>query len=347
MGMLLTVSAIKIGTELMFKEQSYYDMIDVLPGAPSSELKKGYKRASLKVHPDKLQAASNIGGEADDDASSNDEAFVALKAAYDVLSDSQLRDMYDKFGKPGIEYKDDTTNLLAGLGFFYVMWLCLAFLLTRRRTVNRAQTWSFTGLLALAIFEYQACILSFDFLQDALPQLAMFEKIELLHRIYPAYLLASRMIAWLFFEDVDAHNFVMLQHLHWKIDRLRERLLFVAADGGGANKAAEIAAVTAAGSTTPEMWAALADANAKAATGLTLRGTQPGLPAAEGTEGMATDQGAGAGASSIGSPPPPPGGGLPAPPRAAAKQGGGRSLTSLVWFFGVYFFFQWLLGRGS
>ena len=28
-------------------------------------------------------------------------------------------------------------------------------------------------------------------------------------------------VAWLYFEDTDAHNFVMLQHLHWKADRLR------------------------------------------------------------------------------------------------------------------------------
>ena len=34
----------------------------------------------------------------------------------------------------------------------------------------------------------------------------------------------------------------------------------------------------------------------------------------------------------------------PAQQPAAA---GSRGLGSLVWFFGVYFFFQWLLGRGS
>ena len=57
-------------------------------------------------------------------------------------------------------------TLSSSLGFFYVVWLALAYLLTRRKTVNRAQTWSFTGLLALGIFEYQARILSFDFLQE-------------------------------------------------------------------------------------------------------------------------------------------------------------------------------------
>ena len=35
------------------------------------------------------------------------------------------------------------------------------------------------------------------------------------------------------------------------------------------------------------------------------------------------------------------------PPEAKAAGGGGRSVMSLVWFFGVYFFFQWLLGRGG
>ena len=38
--------------------------------------------------------------------------------------------------------------------------------------------------------------------------------------------------------------------------------------------------------------------------------------------------------------------GKPQGKAAAAKQGG-RSMSSLLWFFGVYFFFQWLLGRGS
>ena len=164
---LLTVSAIKVGLELRFKEESFYDMMDVTPSAPATELKKGYKRASLKVHPDKLQATGEAAAE---DEGSADEAFVALKAAYDVLSDSYQRDLYDKFGRPGLEHKNDTTALLAGLGFFYIISLMLAYMLTRRRTVGRAQTWAFTGLLALGIFEYQACILSFDFLQEALPQ---------------------------------------------------------------------------------------------------------------------------------------------------------------------------------
>tara|TARA_B100000524_G_scaffold347865_1_gene250756 strand:+ start:3065 stop:3460 length:396 start_codon:yes stop_codon:yes gene_type:complete len=99
------------------------------------------------VHPDKTVAS----GEEE-----TDEAFMLLKKAYDVLYDTQLRDLYNKFGEPGVENKDDTNALLAGLGFFYVVWLAVAYLLTRKKAVTRAQTWGFTGLLALAIFEYQA-----------------------------------------------------------------------------------------------------------------------------------------------------------------------------------------------
>lgn len=149
MTVLVLFAAIKIGYQLTHKEPSYYDMLEVLPNAPYAEIKKGYRRMSLKVHPDKVMGEN---GEENEDAS---EEFRALKAAYDVLNDVQLRDLYNKFGPPGVENKDDTSGLLAGLGFFYVTWLAVAYLVTQSKAVERAQTWAFTGLLALGIFEYQ------------------------------------------------------------------------------------------------------------------------------------------------------------------------------------------------
>ena len=172
LAVLGVVSAIKVGVELQTKEPSLYDLIDVLPGSPSSELKKGYKRASLKVHPDKVAAAANSGdADAALEAEGAEEAFVQLKAAYDTLSDTQKRDLYDKFGKAGLDFDGaDTTKLFSGLGFFYVLWLAIAYLLTRRKAFGRAQTWAFTGLMAMGIFEYQACVGGQDFLQDQLTQ---------------------------------------------------------------------------------------------------------------------------------------------------------------------------------
>mmetsp|Transcript_11419 Transcript_11419/g.24418 ORF Transcript_11419/g.24418 Transcript_11419/m.24418 type:complete len:353 (-) Transcript_11419:459-1517(-) len=309
-GLLAIVASVKIGWELMNKEQSYYDMMDVLPSASLQEIKKGYKTASLRVHPDKLAAA----GLEDE----GDEAFLALKAAYDVLYDSHLRDLYNKFGPPGIENKNDTNGLLAGLGFFYIVWLAVAYLLTRRKSVAHAQTWSFTGLLALGIFEYQACILSFDFLEEALPHLAMFEKIALLHRLYPVYLLGARMVAYLIYEDVDTYNAIVLQRLHAKTDML----LLMIRDN-----------YLAASNRKQELRTALpppADPDASpwgVSPEVLQQSFRPLHPAMAGQSAEAARGGRGR-----------------QPPQ---QQKGGRGISSLIWFFGVYFFFQWLVGRGS
>ena len=210
--LLAAATAAKLGYEVANKAPSYFDMMDVSPTASSADVKRGYKQAALKLHPDKRQGL----GEEED----GDEAFLALKAAYDVLMDAQLRDMYSKFGPQGLEYKHDTQQLMGSLGFFYVVWVAVAYLLTRKKPMAAAQTWTFTGLLALGIFEYQTCILSFDFLQDLLPNLAMFEKVELLHRLYPAYLLGARMVAWMTYDDVETYNAIVLQRLHAKTDML-------------------------------------------------------------------------------------------------------------------------------
>ena len=366
LAVLIGVSACKIGYELTFKEESFYDMLGVSPTAHHTELKKGYKRESLKVHPDKLQAEGVAAGlDAEAAAAAADDAFVALKAAYDAVSDTAKRDMYDKFGKPGLDFNEnETTSLLAGLGFFYVVWVALAYLLTRSRTVSRAQTWAFSGLLALGIFEYQARILAFDFLQDALPGLAMFEKIELLHRLYPVYLIGARLVAWLMHEDLDEKNFVMLQQLHWKTDRLRERIFMLAkhrslpppADGSAPSLGPDDAV-------TPEMWQAFAKETVEPRFVEALKVGGPGVLSALGggaaakgngtTAAAAAGEAAGgeaaAGGETAAAMASLPGGVPPVAKPAPAKPagGGGRSLGSLVWFFGVYFFFQWLLGRSK
>jgi hypothetical protein len=241
-ALLTLVSGTKLGFELARKEPSYYDLVGVAPGASFAEIKRGYKHASLKVHPDKRATAGNN----DDDG---DEAFVALKAAYDVLADAETRGWYDRLGPSGVENRGDTTALISRCGFFYVVWLAVAYLLTRRKAVARAQTWSFTGLLALGVFEYQARALSFDFFEELLPHLAMFEKIDLLHRLFPVYLLGARVLASHLHEDVgpahprpralssrappascpasrasrtaaDTYNALLLQSLHAKTDAL-------------------------------------------------------------------------------------------------------------------------------
>ena len=75
--------------------------LGVEPGAIHSDLKQCYKRESLKVHPDKIAPdLAEIVTEEDkllmEDAAG--EALRALRAAYEALSDTQKRDMYNKLG---------------------------------------------------------------------------------------------------------------------------------------------------------------------------------------------------------------------------------------------------------
>lgn len=72
----------------MVRETEYYDLIGVSPNAGDDEIKKAYRKKALRAHPDK-------GGDP--------ETFKELTHAYEVLSDSNKRAVYDQAGKAGLE----------------------------------------------------------------------------------------------------------------------------------------------------------------------------------------------------------------------------------------------------
>ncbi|KAN0061780.1 DnaJ-like protein [Thecaphora frezii] len=65
-------------------DMEYYDLLGVAGDASDIELKKAYRKAAIKNHPDK-------GGD--------EETFKMIGEAYRVLSDNHLRADYDKYGK--------------------------------------------------------------------------------------------------------------------------------------------------------------------------------------------------------------------------------------------------------
>ncbi|XP_057810897.1 uncharacterized protein LOC131025246 [Salvia miltiorrhiza] len=71
----------------------YYNILRVSRSATEEDLKKSYKRLAMKWHPDK-NAVNTKEAEA---------KFKQISEAYDVLSDSQKRQIYDLYGEEGLK----------------------------------------------------------------------------------------------------------------------------------------------------------------------------------------------------------------------------------------------------
>ena len=69
-------------------KRDYYEVLGVGKSASADEIKKAYRQAAVKHHPDK---------EGGDEAK-----FKEINEAYDVLKDAQKRQRYDQFGHAGV-----------------------------------------------------------------------------------------------------------------------------------------------------------------------------------------------------------------------------------------------------
>jgi len=76
----------------MVKETEFYDRLGVAPDANTADIKKAYRKLAVKYHPDKNP---------NNDAAA--EKFKEISEAYEVLSDDNKRQMYDKYGKEAMK----------------------------------------------------------------------------------------------------------------------------------------------------------------------------------------------------------------------------------------------------
>jgi molecular chaperone DnaJ len=73
-------------------KRDYYEVLGASRNASEAELKKAYRRAAQKHHPDR-----------NPDSTEAEDKFKECKEAYEVLSDSRKRAAYDQFGHAGVD----------------------------------------------------------------------------------------------------------------------------------------------------------------------------------------------------------------------------------------------------
>ncbi len=76
----------------MMEKRDYYEVLGVSRNAGQEEIKKAYRKLALKYHPDRNPE--------DKDA---EDLFKEAAEAYDVLSDNEKKQVYDRFGHQGLE----------------------------------------------------------------------------------------------------------------------------------------------------------------------------------------------------------------------------------------------------
>jgi len=70
----------------------YYEILGISRDATEADIKKAYRKLALKWHPDKNP----------DNKEEAEEKFKSIAEAYEVLSDKNKRDIYDRHGKEGL-----------------------------------------------------------------------------------------------------------------------------------------------------------------------------------------------------------------------------------------------------
>ena len=73
--------------------EDYYKLLGVKRTATKAEIKKAFKKLSLKYHPDKNK----------DNPKKAKEMFIKIANAYEVLSNDEKRKIYDQYGEEGVK----------------------------------------------------------------------------------------------------------------------------------------------------------------------------------------------------------------------------------------------------
>lgn len=180
---------------------------------------------SLKYHPDKW--VSNT----PEEQVTAEGMFNNVREAYEVLSNEQTRKAYDVHGQDGVRRSlspqglDDTTTLMS-MGVFYLIWSVLTFFLTMgTAAASNIRQYAYAGLMITGLLECGMKFGGYDFGQSFIPYTTPFEKCEILHCLYPAFMSGCRIIVSQTFVDMQAWRDQQLVELSRKQDQTQKMIV--------------------------------------------------------------------------------------------------------------------------
>ena len=82
------------------KKEDYYEILGVPRDASTKDIKQAYRRLALELHPDR-----------NPDNKEAEDRFKEAAEAYDVLSNPEKREIYDRFGHDGLRGQTGFTGV--------------------------------------------------------------------------------------------------------------------------------------------------------------------------------------------------------------------------------------------
>ena len=73
-------------------KRDFYEILGVAKNASEEEIKKSYRKLAMKYHPDR-----------NPDSKESEEKFKEVKEAYEMLTNPEKREAYDRYGHAGVD----------------------------------------------------------------------------------------------------------------------------------------------------------------------------------------------------------------------------------------------------
>ncbi|OQR93378.1 hypothetical protein THRCLA_08458 [Thraustotheca clavata] len=201
-GFLLAIASVSIGLEVANNPPNFYSMLEVSRDSSFNDIKKAYRSRSVELHPDKNPSPTAA------------EEFNRLRIAYDVLSDSEKRSVYDFYGEDAALSKEELTDVsrVTSLLSYYIIWGILTYIMTLG-DVSDVRAWSYSGCLLMFVAELNITLAKGGLSPRFFPQVTVYELVQFMHLLYPPFMNGCRSMGSFFIRNILQENYDLSMEL--------------------------------------------------------------------------------------------------------------------------------------